>query len=181
MTRYARPVILLIVFIKPSAMRVIKNVKERRDRRGGRLQYYSRPMAANYPLWGWLLIALFLLSGCAMMQSALPPEPSSNAAVQTLLNKAHDQAAAGRMDAAGANLERALRIEPRNPVLWQELARVRLDQHQYRQAENLAAKSNALAGGNRYLERENWRIIGEARNRRGDIEGERSAFEKAEE
>jgi tetratricopeptide (TPR) repeat protein len=128
-----------------------------------------------------LLIASLFLAGCAMMQPTAPPEPSGNTAVQTLLNKAHAQAAAGRMDAAGADLERALRIEPRNSVLWQELAQVRLNQGQYRQAENLAAKSNALAGGNRDLQAENWRIIGEARNRRGDLEGARAAFKKAEE
>jgi tetratricopeptide (TPR) repeat protein len=116
-----------------------------------------------------------------MIQPAAQPEPSGNTAVQALLNKAHGQAAAGRMDDAGANLERALRIEPRNPVLWQELARVRLNQGQYRQAENLAAKSNALAGGNRYLQAENWRVIGEACNRRGDLEDARAAFKKAEE
>lgn len=133
----------------------------------------SRPMT--------LLIALFLLYGCATMQSQLPPQPSDNTAVQALLNKAHGDTAAGRLDAAEANLERALRIEPRNPALWQELARVRLAQRQYGQAENLAAKSNALAAGNRYLLSENWRIIGEARNRRGDLEGARAAFAKAEE
>ena len=123
-----------------------------------------------------VLIATVYLAGCATMQPAGPPEPSGNTAVLTLLNKAHDQAAAGRMDAAGADLERALRIEPRNPVLWQELARVRLDQRQYRQAENLAAKSSALSAGNRYLRAENWRIIGEARNRRGDLEGRASGL-----
>jgi len=127
------------------------------------------------------LISVLLFSGCAMMQSHMPPQPSSNTAVQTLLNKAHDEVAAGRMEAAGANLERALRIEPRNPVLWQELAQVRLDQRQYRQAENLAAKSNSLAGGNRYLEIENQRIIGEARKRQGDLYNERSNFKKNKE
>lgn len=128
-----------------------------------------------------VLTAALFLAGCATMQPAVPPEPSGNTAVQALLDKAHSQAAAGQLDAAGADLERALRIEPRNSVLWQELARVRLDQGRYRQAENLAAKSNALAGGNRYLQAENWRIIGEARNRRGDLEGARAAFEKAAE
>ncbi len=128
------------------------------------------------------LIAALFLAGCAVLQPvAPPPEPSGNTAVVALLNKAQSQAAAGQMDAAGANLERALRIEPRNPALWQELARVRLEQGQYRQAENLAAKSNALSGGNRYLLAENWRIIGEARSRRGDLQGARAAFEKAEE
>ncbi len=134
---------------------------------------YARPMG--------LLCAVLILSGCAMTQSVVPPETSGNPAVLELLNKAHDQAAAGRMDAAGANLERALRIEPRNPVLWQELARVRLDQRQYRQAESLAAKSNALAGGNRYLEEENRQIIDEARRRRGVLEGERMNLKGTEE
>ena len=130
---------------------------------------------------GILLVAALLLAGCAAMQPLSQPEPSGNTAVLALLNKAHQQSAAGRMDAASADLERALRIEPRNPVLWQELARVRLEQGQYRQAENMAAKSNALAAGSRYLQRENWRIIGEARSRRGDLNGARAAFEKAEE
>ena len=48
--------------------------------------------------------------------------------------------------AAAASIERALRIEPRNPRLWQELARVRLKQGQYAQAENVAARSNSWAG-----------------------------------
>lgn len=116
-----------------------------------------------------LLITVFFNFGCANMQTAtFPPEPSGNPAVQELLNKAHAQSTSGQLDNAGANLERALRIEPRNPVLWQEMARVRLAQGQYRQAENMAAKSNALSGGNRYLEEENRRIIDEARQQRGD-------------
>jgi hypothetical protein len=64
--------------------------------------------------------------------------------------------------------------------LWQELARVRLGQGQYRQAENLAAKSNALAGDAKGLRAENWRIIGQARSRRGDLQGAQAAFERAE-
>jgi predicted negative regulator of RcsB-dependent stress response len=130
--------------------------------------------------WILVLLTVCFLGGCAVMQPVeAPTPPSGNNAVMTLLNKAHSQAAAGRMDEAQANLERALRIEPRNPVLWQELARIRLEQGQYRQAENLAAKSNVLAGTNRYLRAKNWRIIGEARSRRGDLQGARSAFEKA--
>lgn len=130
---------------------------------------------------GLILITTLFLGGCAVLQTNAPPtQPSDNAAVTALLNKAKNQSAAGRMDEAGANLERAMRIEPRNPVLWHELARVRLEQGQYRQAENMAAKSNMLAGTNRYLQAQNWRIIGEARSRRGDLQGARKAFEKAE-
>ena len=128
-----------------------------------------------------ILITFIFLAGCAVLQPVAPPtQPSGNTAVVALLNKAQSQAAAGRMDEARASLERALRIEPRNPALWQELARIRLDQGQYRQAENLAAKSNVLAGADRNLQVENWHIIGEARSRLGDLQGARAAFEKAE-
>ena len=136
-----------------------------------------------------LALALFL-AGCAgpsytppSTPSTPPPPPaqtSGNSAVLALLDQAKTQAAAGQDASAGATLERALRIEPRNPYLWQELARVRLEQGQYRQAENLAAKSNALAQGDRSLKAANWRIIGQARGKRGDLKGSRAAFEKAE-
>ena len=114
--------------------------------------------------------------------SAPPPvmAPSENNAVVALLQKSQSQSSAGQLDAASASLERALRIEPRNPVLWQKLARVRLEQKDYLQAENLAAKSNALAGKDRRLRSENWRIIGEARSKRGDRVGAKAAFERAE-
>lgn len=124
-------------------------------------------------------VAALILSGCMVLPPAAPPEPSQNTAVLALYDQAKQQSAAGRLEAAGASLERALRIEPRNPVLWQELARLRLTQGQYRQAENLAAKSNALAGGDRRLRAENWRIIGQARSEFGDREGAEAAFARA--
>jgi predicted negative regulator of RcsB-dependent stress response len=128
-----------------------------------------------------ILITALFLGGCAVLRTDAPPtQPSDNTAVIALLNQAKNQSSAGRMDQANANLERALRIEPRNPVLWHELARLRLEQGQYRQAENMAAKSNILARTNRYLQAKNWRIIGEARSRRGDLQGAREAFKKAE-
>ena len=127
------------------------------------------------------LAVVLLLAGCAVLQpGASPPQASYNIAVVALLDKAHEQASAGQLEKASASLERALRIEPRNPALWQELARVRLGQGQYRQAENLAAKSNALSRGNKRMRAENWRIIGQARTKRGDIQGAQAAFERAE-
>lgn len=127
------------------------------------------------------LAAMLFLAGCAGLPSMAPaPEPSHNNAVLALLDQAKTQAASGKTASAGASLERALRIEPRNPYLWQELARVRLGQGKYRQAENLAAKSSALAGGKQSLRAENWRIIGQARGKRGDLRGAKAAYEKAE-
>jgi cytochrome c-type biogenesis protein CcmH/NrfG len=131
--------------------------------------------------WIVILITLIFTGGCAAVQTdPAPAQPSGNTAVMALIGKAKHQSAAGRMDQACANLERALRIEPRNPLLWYELARIRLEQGRYRQAENMAAKSNVLAGTHRYLQAKNWRIIGEARSRQGDLQGARQAFEKAD-
>lgn len=128
-----------------------------------------------------VLFLMLFLAGCAGLPSMAPaPEPSHNNAVLALLDQAKTQASAGQSASAGATLERALRIEPRNPYLWQELARVRLGQGKYRQAENLAAKSSALAGGKQSLRAENWRIIGQARGKRGDLKGAKAAYERAE-
>ena len=96
------------------------------------------------------------------------------------MGTARADAAAGRLANAAATLERALRIEPRNPRLWQELARVRLKQGQYAQAESVAARSNSWAGSDNALRAENWRLIAEARTARGDGEGARAALDTAE-
>lgn len=96
------------------------------------------------------------------------------------METARADVAAGRLANAAAALERALRIEPRNPRLWQELARVRLKQGQYPQAESIAARSNSWAGSDNALRGENWRLIAQARDARGDAEGARQASEQAE-
>lgn len=62
-------------------------------------------------------------------------------------------------DKAAAVLERGLRLSPKNAYLWQGLAQVRLAQLQYKQAEQCARKSNALARGNRDLKELNDEII----------------------
>ena len=106
-----------------------------------------------------------------------PAPRAENVAIAGLMETARTDAAAGRLANAAATLERALRIEPRNPRLWQELARVRLKQGQYAQAESVAARSNSWAGSDNALRAENWRLIAEARKARGDAEGARQARE----
>ena len=149
-----------------------------------------------------LALAAFL-AGCATAPGSAPtpapepdlppvqiPEPApvpapapapalraENVAIAGLMDTARADAAAGRLANAAATLERALRIEPRNPRLWQELARVRLKQGQYAQAESVAARSNSWAGSDNALRAENWRLIAEAREARGDAEGARQARE----
>jgi len=142
-------------------------------------------------LFAFLAIAV---AGCAAVRQPEPgapvPEPAppfpapaartENLAIAGLLDGARADAAAGRLANAAASLERALRIEPRNPRLWQELARVRLKQGDYAQAESTAARSNSWAGSDNALRADNWRLIAHAREARGDAEGAKAALEAAE-
>jgi Flp pilus assembly protein TadD len=105
---------------------------------------------------------------------------SQSGAVGELLQTARMQQQAGNLTEAVATVERALRIEPRNPRLWNQLAHLRLEQQQPALAAELAAKSNVLAAADEELKRDNWLLIGQARRATGDIEGARTAERKAQ-
>ena len=103
---------------------------------------------------------------------ASPPPPAyteaqttSHPAVLALLTEATQQENSGDLEVAAAKLERALRIEPRNPVLWHHLAGVRLRQGQTQLAVSLAQKSNSFAARDSDLVERNQRIIQRARGR----------------
>lgn len=104
----------------------------------------------------------------------------SGPAVLSLLSQAEQQLAAGSPDGAAAALERALRIEPRNPFVWQALAKVRLEQDLPEQSASLAGKSSSLARGNPHIESANWRLIAAARTRMGDYDGAEQARQQAQ-
>mgnify|MGYP000959086420 CR=1 FL=1 len=112
----------------------------------------------------------------------LPPAEISrdgNQAVVALLESADKYVKSNQLDKAGAALERALRVEPRNAGIWHDLAQIRLHQGQYQQAESLASKSNNLAGGNRALQSRNWKLIGSARKAAGNAAGADEAEARA--
>jgi predicted Zn-dependent protease len=141
----------------------------------------------------FFFLLLVFLAGCAAPPERAPqpePEPApptvpappartENIAVAGLMDSARSDLAAGRLANAAASLERALRIEPRNPRLWQELARVRLKQGQFAQTESVALRSNSWAGDDKALRAENWRLIAQSREARGDAEGARQALEQS--
>ena len=106
-------------------------------------------------------------------------DTSSSPASQGSLDDRGDVRAA-RLGAAAAPTDRALRIAPREARLWQQLARIRLQQGQYQQAESLAARSNTWAGSDSALRAQNWNLIAQARDARGDSAGARAALQKAE-
>jgi hypothetical protein len=55
-----------------------------------------------------------------------------------------------------------------------------LKQGDYQQAESVAARSNSWAGSDGRLRAENWRLIAQARDARGDAAGARTALDTAE-
>ena len=103
------------------------------------------------------------------------------AAVGALLQQAEQQANVGDLESAAASLERAIRIDPRNPVLWFHLATVRLSQGEPSQAEQLAAKSNSLAPGNHAQQSRNWLLIAQARRQLNNGAGAAAAERRARE
>ena len=137
------------------------------------------------------LLPLLILAGCAVAPET-PPEPKpepppppvvaapkENIAIAGLMESARADAAAGKLPNAAASLERALRIEPRNPRLWSELARIRFQQRDYAQAESTALRSESWAGKDNLLRADNWRLIAAARDARGDSAGAQQAREAA--
>lgn len=144
----------------------------------------------------WIVWIVLLLAGCAgtgpsrddgepVERGPLDTEKSvrhevDNRAVAMLWDQAEEARRDNRTGDAIEALERALRVAPEDPVLWSRLAEMRLRQEDFAVAENLAAKSNALAGDRRLLRYRNWLLIAEARKRRGDEEGAREAREEAD-
>lgn len=108
------------------------------------------------------------------------PQAGTSKAVLALLSSARQAAMDGELTRAEAFLERALRIEPRNPVLWHYMAKLRLHQGRLKQAAGLAAKSNSLDRNDKTLQADNWRIIAHARHQQGDVEGAKRAQEKVD-
>jgi tetratricopeptide (TPR) repeat protein len=147
------------------------------------------------------VLTLALLAGCASgpgtrgsasptetqaappsgMQAKAARDARAMPAAALSLAEAADRAARARdWPQASRQLERALNIAPRNPLLWQRLAAVRYSQGEYRQAETCAFKSNGYAVGDAALQRMNWRIIGASRNALGDKAGAAQAQRRAE-
>ena len=114
-------------------------------------------------------------------QPQIRPAPQTSKAALALLSKARVAAQEGNLTVAEAQLERALRIEPQNAVLWHYMAKLRLHQGQLSQAAGLAAKSNSLDRDNVQLQADNWRIIAHARYQKGDKAGAQEAQQRADE
>jgi Flp pilus assembly protein TadD len=125
------------------------------------------------------ILVLLTAAGCAATAPGRTPEGASGdasgvasrapggmgAAGEALLIQGANERRSGDYGAASATLERALRIEPSAPALWLELARVRLLEGNYAQAEQLARKAGSLAPAGSTLEQDSRGVIEQARQR----------------
>jgi tetratricopeptide (TPR) repeat protein len=126
-------------------------------------------------------------AGAPVEDRAVPPASGSDlaspqasgSAVVALLDTAAIKEQQGDYDTSLAVLERAVRIEPRNPQVWHRLARVNLRHGDAGQAEMMARKSIQFAGNDRQLQAANWRLIAAARRQLGDLKGADAAEAQA--
>jgi tetratricopeptide (TPR) repeat protein len=81
---------------------------------------------------------------------------------RALVAQSHQQSARGDYGQAAATLERALRIEPDNPLVWIELGRVRIGEKDGAQADAMGRKALSLATGDPSAQAASWHLIADS-------------------
>jgi len=94
-------------------------------------------------------------------------EPTLGAASRALVSQAQTQVATKNYAVAASSIERALRIEPDNPLLWIELGKVRFAEGNYVQAENMARKAVSMSVNAPRAQSSAWRLIADSYRARG--------------
>ena len=105
--------------------------------------------------------------------------PLQNPAVKELLADAGKAESEGDYDQAAVLLERALRIQPRDPEILQHMAEVQLRKQDYDQALTFAVRSYDIGPRVGEICSRNWRTISVARGHLGDNNGSRQAEQRA--
>ena len=101
-------------------------------------------------------------------------------AAVALLNTAEYQSNNGRLNAAQASLERALRISPKDPEVYRSLGEVHRRLGEYVQAEQMLLKGIAVAAGQSSKLRALWSALAKVRSESGDALGANKAFQKSQ-
>jgi Flp pilus assembly protein TadD len=119
-------------------------------------------------------------------QPAPAPAPSQpqkqfrlGSASTALVKQARAQTGKGDFGGATATVERALRIEPDNPLLWIELGQVHLAEGNGAQAESMGRKAVALSTGDANTQSASWRLVGDALRARGRTLDALEAYQRA--
>ncbi len=104
--------------------------------------------------------------------------PLRNAAVTELSGAALAAEQAGDLDQAAMLLERALRIESRDPELLQHMAEIRLARGEWEQADSFAGRSFDVGPRVGELCQRNWRTMALARERLNRFDDAHQARER---
>ena len=107
------------------------------------------------------------------------PAATLSPASKALVSQAEAQRRKGDLPGATVTLERALRIEPNNPLLWIEMGRLRMDQRNYAQAEAMGRKALAMSVGDDRTQSQAWQLISDSLKARGKNPQAQEAAEKA--
>ncbi len=102
-------------------------------------------------------------------------------ASRALVAQAQTQRKKGDLPGATVSLERALRIEPRNPLLWIEMGRLRMDQRNFPQAEAMGRKALSMAIGDDRSQSQAWLLVADALRARGRNVEAQEAIDRAQE
>jgi predicted Zn-dependent protease len=119
------------------------------------------------------------------MPTPLPRErPKSPAATlgpasKALVSQAEAQRKKGDLPGATVTMERALRIEPNNPLLWIEMGRLRMDQRNYAQAEGMGRKALSMSVGDDRTQSQAWQLIADSLRARGKNPEAQQAVDRA--
>ena len=105
--------------------------------------------------------------------------PLQNPAVKELMADASQAETGGDYDHAAVLLERALRIQPRDPEILQHMAEVQLQKKDYEQALTFAVRSYDIGPRVGEICSRNWRTISVARGHLGDDSGSVQAEHRA--
>jgi tetratricopeptide (TPR) repeat protein len=101
----------------------------------------------------------------AVPRASPPSAPRENhlsPATRSLVAQARALMSRGDFDAASSTLDRALRIEPNNPLLWIERGRLRLAESDAHQAEGCGRKALALASGDPSAQKQAGQLLADA-------------------
>ena len=95
------------------------------------------------------------------------PAATLSPASRALVTQAEAQRKKGDLPGASVTLDRAMRIEPNNPLLWIEMGRLRMDQRNYPQAESMGRKALAMSVGDDATQSAAWELIAQSLRARG--------------
>jgi hypothetical protein len=107
-------------------------------------------------------------------------EPVLSPASRSLVGQAQTQLASKNFAVAASSIERALRIEPDNALLWIELGKIRQAEGNYVQAENMGRKALSMAANAPRAQSSAWSLIADSYRARGKNTEARDAQTRAE-